>query len=353
MNLMIRVWEKVRNLFSLALFFMILFRVVWLQLRPYEALFPGLRQSHTQQWFCDKGVYPAWNGMIQWVCELSWVADSVVAWNLKIFFITIAILMIALRILSKSWLVAIICAMVVLSRGSLTAMMGYSTPDGLMMLLFAMWVICMTHIAISASQAVFYFATFLLFLCCFFEKSFIALWLVPYLFFMSYPCRAVGAEPLPQGRLFRKLSVRLSAWLATQRFFHSVSFLFFLVPFLFLCVFVKIDLSMFTHQIQLFKIDRLDAHYLLSGVALFLGVLFHPDLHCRESLCLILYSMLSLILGQCILNLESNDLRYLFGYRDALGWIEPVVLAFGAYLWLEILKYLFLIFYRKMNQLKV
>ena len=317
---MLRLWERVRNLFLLTLFFMILFRIVWLQLRVYDVIFPGVAPIEAYQWFCSPLVQGKFQPLVDWICSLSWIEGGVINWNLKVFFLTIAVMMLGVRILLGSWMFAMVGACVVLSRGSLTSMMGIATPDGVLMLAIMVWVTLCCHLSKSASNVLLIGGILLITLGSIVEITLISLCAVPFLFLLFSYSKNIKQKKMTSGGVFRRLEVRLSVYALQNKVIKITSFLFFLCPLgFFMWQSLPMQKSVSFESIWMSK--SLDVHFLMSVVIMLWVSMSHPDSTVRESIRLMLISCVVLIFSclctEILVGFTAKERQWLIKkYRD-------------------------------------
>ncbi|MBC7662134.1 MAG: hypothetical protein H7249_20755 [Chitinophagaceae bacterium] len=182
------------------LLFMILMRLVWMDMRSYVIVYaPENHRTIVDGAACQKESWfgpsdgnqgrPGWGSslmyrlMLKQSCRTGVFSEgSFVRYNQGFLVVTVIACMIFARIVTRSWVIALIVGLALFSRGRLIASSGLISGDHLLMFGVSVWAMFMAHWIRSGSRlilgALFFSILWLMEL----EFSFIALACVPYVY---------------------------------------------------------------------------------------------------------------------------------------------------------------------------
>lgn len=153
------------------------------------------------------------------ICELAPQGiseESYLKWHIKLMLMTVFVCTLLARVLTSSWLIALLVATVLMSRGALLAQIGWLSMDMLISFFLCLYMLCTVIFLRTCSTSVFRLG-FLVFLAMVALEPFLfvaALTLPLYLFFVSpkSPIQAVVNEP----NLLKTLTIPWATWAFAQ-----------------------------------------------------------------------------------------------------------------------------------------
>lgn len=160
---------EVKAALMLALLFMILMRLVWMDLRSYTVSYaPENRRLAVD--ICSKTSSmhksitlgrPGWmdslayKKMIGMSCRGGFFSEtSFIRYNQGLLLITVVCCMLFTRIVTRSWLLGLLVGMALMSRGRLITLNGEISGDRLIMVGLAVWTLSLAHWLRSGSRIV-------------------------------------------------------------------------------------------------------------------------------------------------------------------------------------------------------
>lgn len=198
---------EVKAALMLALLFMILMRLVWMDLRSYTVSYaPENRRLVTD--VCSKRSSqqksitlgrPGWmdslpyKEMIAMSCRGDYFSErSFVRYNQGLLLIAIVCCMLVTRIVTRSWVLGLFVGMALMSRGRLITLNGEISGDRLIMAGIAVWTLCAAHWLRSGSRLVLAFQFLAVLWLILLELSFVWLLVASFLFLLY-----VGSKSFP------------------------------------------------------------------------------------------------------------------------------------------------------------
>ena len=294
------------SLVCVVLFFMIISRLTWVQVRSF---------SIEDRGFLSSDLLHLWSLPIQ----------DVRSWNINVCILMFSVLAFMVRFLTNSWMTALFAVTVLLSRGALLARIGWLSWDLTMSFLVVLWFTFLAHYLRTAavlSQLGLYLCQIL---ACALVPSFLVLGLVLPLYRLACTWRRPKRRNLvyiPRGTLLRPLVLPMRDWLVLRDEPNRLS-LWDLGVVLVSGVLVLVFSSWVAPLRTGFSGgDFLDVHYV--GSFLVLGVF---------AFVLRSYSFLGLFLLSIFLWLSVSHV-----FLSVLLWMEPMILSLGCVVFVELLK---------------
>lgn len=226
---------EVKAAVILAFLFLILMRLVWMDMRSYVIVYPP--ENHRSVYdggICQKGSWhqetqtssidrPGWGNSFLYRMMLlqscrggSFSESAFVRFNQGFLVLTILSCMILARITTRSWVLALFVGLALLSRGRLIASSGQISGDHLIMFGISMWAMFVVHWIRSGSRiilgAMFVALLWLIDL----ELSFVLLALVPLVY-----ARSVRTQHVIRRRVVKD---EILFWPSLQRFLELENF---------------------------------------------------------------------------------------------------------------------------------
>ena len=373
-----------------ALLFMILMRLVWMDMRSYIIVYaPENHRSVIDGGSCQKESWfgptdsnqgrPGWGSsllyriMLKQSCRTGTFSEgSFIRYNQGFLVLTVLACMIVARIVTRSWVIALLVGLALISRGRLIASSGQISGDHMIMFGVSLWAMFMAHWIRSGSRlilgALFVSMLWLIEL----EISFIFLALVPLVYvlvvrrdrvqkitphhdlilfwpkvqkFLELQNLHVAAPEQPTGGIFRPLAQTFAVPLRQRQ----VMMLFMKdyalgSGILFICLgFMVATKSYWKHRVvwQMVKLKLwgqlwampIDRDILLSAAAIFLAIFISSFV-----LPALRGFNLSIVLGFLLSTLSTLVIDHIYLPADATGywlapqvvlWWEPLILALG------------------------
>lgn len=209
---------EVKAAMIMALLFMILMRLVWMDMRSYVIVYaPENHSSVADGAACQKESWagpsetsgrPNWGNSLLYRTLLKqscrggiFSEGSFVRYNQGLLVLTVLACMIVARILTRSWIIALVVGLALFSRGRLIASSGQISGDHMIMFGLSLWAMFMAHWIRSGSRLILasvYLATLWLVEL---EFSFIFLALVPLIYALVVRSKRLRADPSVQDPL--------------------------------------------------------------------------------------------------------------------------------------------------------
>ncbi|MBC7532010.1 MAG: hypothetical protein H7318_10560 [Oligoflexus sp.] len=216
-----------------AFLFMILMRLVWMDMRSYVIVYPPENhRSVADGAACQKESWarpsetsgrPNWGNsllyrnMLKQACRSGVFSEgSFVRYNQGFLIITVLACMIFARIVTRSWIIALLVGLALFSRGRLIASSGQISGDHMIMFGLSLWAMFMAHWIRSGSRII---------LACIFlsvlwlmelEFGFVFLALVPLIYALVVRSKRVRERPPVQDPIL--FWPRVQAFMALQNF---------------------------------------------------------------------------------------------------------------------------------------
>jgi hypothetical protein len=226
---------EVKAAVIMTLLFMILMRLVWMDMRSYVVVYaPENHRSVREGGLCQKdpghphsdlrvSQRPGWGGsylyriMVSESCRGGVFSEgSFIRYNQGFLVLSILSCMILARITTRSWIIALFVGLALLSRGRLIASSGQISGDHLIMFGVALWAMFIGHWIRSGSRfilaAIFASLVWLIEL----ELSFLPLIIVPLIYAMG-----VRTERAKQRKVVKDT---ILFWSSVQRFLELENF---------------------------------------------------------------------------------------------------------------------------------
>ena len=175
-------WKQGKLILAIVLLVMVLMRLVWMQLRQYPAIYdfrtyvnlhflqdhrspdcvaPASAIENLNLYSLSEGSNNSWAGLywspareayLGWAClGGSWLPGKLVSYNQSVLIAVVFLCALISRFLSGSWLIALMSAAVLLSRGRLITDLGIPSGRYLETFFFSLWMTCVVHYFRTAS----------------------------------------------------------------------------------------------------------------------------------------------------------------------------------------------------------
>ncbi len=225
---------------GLTILFMILMRLVWMDIRTYPPFYPpqnrvmvaesqrsdgcirsfDIRQKQalvrSEEWVSR----PSWGGsflykaIVHASCRSQSFDEQVfIRYNQGFLIATVFFAALLTRLLTSSWIVALLVAVALLSRGRLIASNGNVSPELAMSALLMLWAACLAHWLRSGSSLILLGSSAIAGILASLEPSFLPLVFVIILLYgllrrslQSNLDEAVGTNTSPEGHILKPLS---------------------------------------------------------------------------------------------------------------------------------------------------
>ncbi len=230
---------EVKAAVILAFLFLILMRLVWMDMRSYVIVYaPENHRSVYDSSFCHKDHWtqespsratarPSWGSsllyrnLLKQSCRNGIFSEgSFIRYNQGLLVISILACMVLARITTRSWVLALIVGLALLSRGRLIASSGQISGDHLIMFGISMWAMFVGHWIRSGSRIILACIYVSLIWLIELEPAFLLLALIPLIYAFSVRTERIQARKVVMDKIL--------FWPSLQRFlelenFHTVN----------------------------------------------------------------------------------------------------------------------------------